>query len=86
MVQKSKKGYDIGFDNAMQGFIEEILGKEEPEEKKTLIEKFEGLLEEVLPWIKRNNLACPFISRSHTATGNRLRKRHKRRRNKTKTC
>jgi len=51
--KSQKEGYDIGFDKAMQGFIKEILGKEEPEEKKTLIEKFEGLLEEVLPWIKK---------------------------------
>lgn len=51
--RSQKEGYDIGFDNAMQGFIQEILGKDEHEEKKTLIEKFEGLLEEVLPWIKK---------------------------------
>ncbi len=52
--KSQKEGYDIGFENAMQGFIEEILGeKVVNEEKKTLIEKFGGLLEEVLPWIKR---------------------------------
>ena len=52
--RSQKEGHDIGFESAMQGFIEEILGhKGIYEEKKTLIEKFGGLLEEVLPWIKK---------------------------------
>ncbi|MCX6089490.1 MAG: DUF4032 domain-containing protein [Candidatus Atribacteria bacterium] len=49
-----KEGYDIGFEPAMDGFIKEILGKQEPlEEKKSFMKKVGGLLEEVLPWLKR---------------------------------
>ncbi len=55
--QSQKAGYDIGFEKALEGFIKEIVGIEQPErpgfEKKTWSQKVGGLLEEVLPWLKK---------------------------------
>lgn len=54
--KSQKEGYDIGFDAALQGFVEEIVGKKdtvEEEKKKGLVQRFGGILEEVLPWLKK---------------------------------
>jgi len=53
--KSQKEGYDIGFDRALEGFIQEIAGKKEHDqiEQRTLVQKMEGLLEEVLPWLKK---------------------------------
>lgn len=55
--KSQKEGHDIGFDRAVEGFVQEIMGKEVPteeKEKKGLIERMGGLLEEVLPWLRRD--------------------------------
>ena len=54
--KSQKEGYDIGFDAALQGFAEEIVGKKEnleEEKKKSFIHRVGGILEEVLPWLKK---------------------------------
>lgn len=54
--KSQKEGYDIGFDAALQGFVEEIVGKKNTlgeEKKKGFIHRVGGILEEVLPWLKR---------------------------------
>lgn len=54
--KSQKEGHDIGFDRAIEGFVKEITGKEAPEEEKErrgLIQRMGGLLEEVLPWLRR---------------------------------
>lgn len=55
--RSQKEGHDIGFDRAIEGFVKELTGKERPEEeeqeKKGLIHRVGGLLEEVLPWLRR---------------------------------
>ncbi|MGQ9473688.1 MAG: DUF4032 domain-containing protein [Candidatus Caldatribacteriaceae bacterium] len=54
--KSQKEGHDIGFDRAIKGFVKEITGKESPEEEKErrgLIHRMGGLLEEVLPWLRR---------------------------------
>mgnify|MGYP001176413333 FL=1 len=52
--KSQKEGYDIGFEQALEGFIQEIVGKKEGEEdRKALMQKVGGLLEEVLPWLRK---------------------------------
>ncbi len=52
--RSQKEGKDIGFEAALEGFLKEIMGQEEPaEEKKSFMKKVEGMLEEVLPWLKK---------------------------------
>ncbi len=54
--KSQKEGHDIGFDAALQGFVKEIVGKKESledEKKKSFIHRVGGILEEVLPWLKR---------------------------------
>jgi len=55
--KSQKEGHDIGFDRAIEGFIREITGKESSEvareEKKGLVQRVGGLLEEVFPWLRR---------------------------------
>ncbi len=54
--KSQKEGHDIGFDRAIEGFVKEIMGKEdleEEKEKRGLIQRVGGLLEEVLPWLRK---------------------------------